>query len=257
MCLILFSYKNHSKYKLILAANRDEFYARPTKPLSEWNDNIRIYAGKDLKSGGTWMGVTDTGRFAALTNYRTPAEMRENAPTRGLLVSNFLESNDSPLDYLIKTSIYASDYNGFNLLVGDKNDLYHYSNISKHFEKISPGIHGVSNHLLNTPWPKVEKGKTELEKIISSNDEIAIDKIFELLSDKTKPADNQLPDTGVGIELERMLSSIFIESETYGTRASSILLIDRDNKITFIEKSYIRNALGKFESSIQQIQIGT
>ena len=250
MCLILFSYNNHPQYKLILASNRDEFYERPTKQLHKWGKSGNIIAGQDKMNNGTWLGVTADRKISAITNYRDLSNIKDNAPSRGLLVSNFLENNESPTNYLKKISHSASDYNGYNLLVGDKYGMYYFSNIENKIEKIEPGIHGLSNRFFNTPWPKVENGKKEFERIIGQEKEIPIDEIFKLLNDSAKPPDNELPDTGVGMEWERVLAPIFIKTEVYGTRASSIITIDNNDQITFIEKSYLKTASGKFETRI-------
>ncbi|MDF1549198.1 MAG: NRDE family protein [Bacteroidales bacterium] len=252
MCLIIFSYKNHPKYKLILASNRDEFYDRPASALSWWDGEKKVLAGKDKQSDGTWLGITPDLRLAAITNYRDLKNIKENAPSRGLLVRNFLESDETPLQYLNNIKEKGAKYNGFNLIVGNESGLYYYSNVSNKIEKIEAGLHGLSNKFLNTPWPKVEKGKNELEKIIKQK-EPSVNEILDLLGDTSRPPDNQLPDTGVGLDLERVLSPIFIKSEVYGTRASSIILIDNEDKVTFIEKSYIKNSTGGFEKNTQII----
>ncbi|MEN8120253.1 MAG: NRDE family protein [Bacteroidota bacterium] len=247
MCLILFSYKSHPFYKLILASNRDEFYKRPTAPLSKWA-NTNILAGQDKLNNGTWLGITTSGKISAITNYRDMSNIIDNAPSRGLLVSNFLDNDKSPLNYLEKMSKSASDYNGYNLIVGDKTGMYYFSNIKNKIEKLEPGMHGLSNSFLNTPWPKVKNGKKEFERIIGQEKEISIDEIFELLSDTTQPPNDELPDTGVGIEWEKALAPIFIKTEVYGTRASSIITIDNNDQITFIERSFIKKDSGEFET---------
>ncbi len=248
MCIILFSYKTHPKYKLILASNRDEFYKRPTEQLAQWTDNKKIIAGRDKQDDGTWMGVAKYGKFSALTNYRDLSRIKDKAPSRGLLVSNFLCGTQRPKQYLEEIRGSAELYNDYNLLVGDINDLYYFSNVGSEIIKIEPGTHGLSNHLLNTPWPKVKKGKAELEKLAKPNEEIDINAILNLLSDSTTPSDNELPDTGVGLDWERALSPIFIKTEGYGTRASSILTIDYDDKINFTEKSYVKTRSNLFTS---------
>lgn len=250
MCLIIFSYKNHPKYKLIFASNRDEFYDRPTSALSWWRGRRNILAGQDKKNGGTWLGLAKDLRLAAITNFRDLKNVSENAPSRGLLVRNFLESDETPLQYLENIKEKGAKYNGFNLIVGNKSCLYYYSNVNNTIVKIKAGLHGLSNKFLNTPWPKVQKGKNEFEKILKQKEPYS-DMIFELLKDTSKPPDNQLPDTGVGLDLERVLSPLFIKSKVYGTRASSIVLIDNLDNVTFIEKSYVKNALGEFETRMQ------
>ncbi len=237
MCLILLSYLNHPSYRLILAANRDEFYDRPTAPLGFWEDAPYILAGKDLKSGGTWLGVTKTKRICAITNFRDPAVQMIDAPSRGFLVADYLKGSEPPERYLEKVMDEGKRYNGFNLLAGDESGIFWFSNRADNIIRISPGVHGLSNNLLDTPWPKIAKGKNRFEKILSLN-EINFEEIFKLLSDGTAPPDKDLPDTGVGIEWERILSPLFIKSDIYGTRSSSILLVS-DEKITFIERTFI------------------
>ncbi|HUU49435.1 MAG TPA: NRDE family protein [Nitrospinota bacterium] len=238
MCLILFSYKTHSNYRLILAANRDEFYDRPTAPAAFWDDAPDLLGGRDLRHGGTWLGITKSGRIALVSDFRDPAAKKKDAPSRGLLVSNFLKGQEKPIDYLKKITHKACQYNGFNLILGDKSQLYYYSNRNKKAQEISPGVYGLSNHLLDTPWPKVEKSKKAFTYLLSKKEKISPESIFKILADTTKPDDKSLPNTGVGLERERILSPIFISSPDYGTRSSTILLIDEENHVTFIEKVF-------------------
>jgi uncharacterized protein with NRDE domain len=238
MCLILLAYDTHPDYRLILAANRDEFYERPTAPLEFWEDTPDILAGRDLKASGTWLGVSRKCRLAAITNYRDPATIMEVAPSRGDLVSGFLKSEIDPQAYLKNLQKDAARYNGFNLLVGDQRGLFYYGNHSAGIEKIEPGVHGLSNHLLNTPWPKVEKGQAALEALISDDGPIEIEYFFDILADRSLPSDDSLPDTGVGLEWERMLSPLFIESKDYGTRSSSVICINHEDRIDFWERTF-------------------
>lgn len=237
MCLILFSYCCHPDYPLILAANRDEFHARPTAPLDFWEDAPTILAGRDLKGGGTWMGISRSGRFAALTNYRDPAALRPEAASRGDLAAGFLKGREPAFPYLKRLQRTASGYNGFNLLVMDAAGLYHYSNRGDDIAPVTPGIHGLSNALLDTPWPKVERGKAALEQAVSG---AAPDpeSLLNLLEDQTRAPDPQLPDTGVGLDRERMLSPMFIVSEGYGTRSSAVLIMDRHGEVRFWERTF-------------------
>jgi uncharacterized protein with NRDE domain len=238
MCLILFSYDKHPRYKLIFAANRDEFYDRPTRPAKFWNASPDLLAGKDLKGGGTWMGITRSGRIAAITNFREPEYTIENAPSRGFLVRDFLESDLSSKDYLNKISKIGGLYNGFNLIVGTPDGLFYYSNRQNKILKISPGIHGISNHLINTNWPKVKKGTQLLADIISKDNCPDTEALFSMLQDQTQPPDCLLPNTGVSLEWERLLSPLFITGSIYGTRSSTILLWDRDGNIKFSERTF-------------------
>lgn len=241
MCLIGFVWDSHPKYKLIFVSNRDEFYNRSSAPIHFWKESPDLIAGKDLEGGGTWLGTTRKGRFAAITNYRDPKNIKQNAPTRGMLTYNFLAGLDSPEEYLSQISTKAKDYNGFNLLVGDllKGELYFFSNYENKIKKVEKGIYGLSNALLNTPWHKVNKVKEKLTKITTENPErIESTLLLKTLIDKEMPEDSQVQQTGLPMRLEKMLSPMFIESEDYGTRASSVILLDRRNSLLFKERVY-------------------
>ncbi len=235
MCLILFAYEVDRDYRLILGANRDEFYERPTAPLAWWEDAPSTLAGRDLRGGGTWMGITKTGRWAGITNFRDPAGLKPNAPSRGALVTDFLCGRESPESYLERLHQRADLYNGFNLIVGDHTGLFYYSNYQHLIHRLPPGVYGLSNRFINSPWPKVERGKTGLTALIKEGrpDDASI---FTLLSDQWHPPDHLLPDTGVGMEWERILSPLFIKSEGYGTRSSSVILMDKSGRIQFSER---------------------
>lgn len=235
MCLIAFAYDAHPDYRLVLAANRDEFYERPTAPLAYWEDHPNLLAGRDLLQQGTWMGITTGGRIAAITNYRDPHNIKSCAPSRGHLVSNFLLGHMPPDRYLESISSSAKLYNGFNLIVGDRSHLFYFSNYAERMRKIEAGIHGLSNHLLDTPWPKVLRCKDRLGNLLKTDDSISEDRIWELLKDQTPAAKKSLPDTGVDPAWERALSPIFIASPGYGTRSSSIITIDRRGTINITE----------------------
>jgi uncharacterized protein with NRDE domain len=240
MCLILFAYDLHSDYKLVLAANRDEFYDRPTAPLDYWQDHPAVLAGRDLEQMGTWMGVTRSGRMSAITNFRDPANNKLQAPSRGHLVSDFLVSGDSPGAYIQKIRRNARRYNGFNLLAGGTADLCYYSNYrdEKAFP-LNPGCYGLSNRFLDTGWPKVNAGKRLLAESIENSSDIDPEILLRLLQDRTLPRDDQLPVTGVGLQWERILAPIFIISPTYGTRSSSVLLIKRNGQVVFWERNWL------------------
>lgn len=236
MCLILFAWDVHPEYELILAANRDEFYDRPTAPADWWHDAPDILAGRDLKAGGTWMGVTKTGRFAAITNFRDPTSTQVSAPSRGALVTDFLTGAHSPQHYLESIRSSGHRYNGFNLLVGDGSGLLCFSNRQGDVRKLGPGIYGLSNRFLDTPWPKVERGKDKLARLVSEGP-VKESALFDLLYDTWQPPDHLLPETGVGLTWERLLSPLFIRGDTYGTRSSSLLLQQRKGETLFVEKS--------------------
>ncbi|MFO7985449.1 MAG: NRDE family protein [Desulfatiglandaceae bacterium] len=238
MCLLLLAHQAHPDYPLIIAANRDEFYERPTAPLAFWDDIPEVLAGKDLRSGGTWLGITQEGRIAAVTNFRDPTSQRPNAPSRGQLVKDFLAGMESPAAYLAGLVPNARAYNGFNLVLGTVQEMWWYSNRGEGMQRITPGIHGLSNHLLDTPWPKVKQGKRTLTKILSQGPTSLEQALFEMLADPSTAPDHLLPDTGVGLKKERMLSPIFITSPDYGTRSSTLLFIDYQGRVTVTERTY-------------------
>lgn len=244
MCLINFHFQNHPKYKLIVAANRDESYMRPTASARFWEDNPSILAGRDLLQGGTWLGITKNGRFAALTNFRDPSLPIQGQFSRGDIVKQFLAGNIEPLSFIHKLAKSRELYDGFNVIVGNSEQLYHYNNIIDETNEITPGTHSLSNHTLNTPWPKVITGKTMLRDYVSTTkNNMDINPLFDILSNQSVAEDERLPETGVGIDLERMLSPLFIKSSNYGTRSSTVLLIDKENNVTFAERVFVE---GKF-----------
>jgi len=246
MCLIVFANNVHPKYKLVFAANRDEFYDRPSEQAEFWKEHPNLLAGKDLKAGGTWMGITKQGKFAAITNYRDLKNIKNDAPSRGNLTLDFLISNISAEEYYNKLKPSLDNYNGFNLLLGDIDSLYYFSNNTDGIQKLDSEIYGISNALLNTPWPKVEKAKQQLGNLLKQEDVHPFE-VIDILKNTTTAKDENLPDTGVGLELERMLSSIFIKSEKYGTRCSSVILVDNENKVQFVEKFFF-GGLGTFSN---------
>lgn len=237
MCLIVFSYRQHPNYDLIFAANRDELYSRPTRPAQFWESPPDLLAGKDLEAGGTWMGVTREGRFSAITNYRDPASHDPDAPTRGKLVLNYLSGEQEPAAYLGQLHSFADQYNGFNLLAGRVGELFYYSNHQGDVKELEPGLYGLSNHLLNTPWPKVVKAKDAFSKALEA-ESMEDEDLFQLLSDDEPADEASLPDTGVPPKWEQVLSPIFIKSERYGTRCSTILTIDRKGHVHFAERRF-------------------
>jgi uncharacterized protein with NRDE domain len=239
MCLLLFSWKKNADHDLILAANRDEFYERPTAKAGYWAAHPNLLAGRDLVAGGTWIGVTKSGRFAALTNYRDPKNIDPKAPSRGQLTTDYLISELSPKDYLSKLKDEKKPYNGFNLLIGDADSLFYYNNINYNIKELLPGTYGLSNGLLNDNWPKVTSGKNELRQILEEENskELALAALFKMLENPQQAEDSTLPKTGVSIEWERTLSPLFIATDKYGTRCSTIITKSK-NKVQFVEKSY-------------------
>ena len=246
MCLIVFANNILEDYKLIFAANRDEFYNRPSEQAEFWNEYPDLLAGKDLQAGGTWMGITKQGKFAAITNFRDLKNHRTDAPSRGNLTIDFLVNNISALDYYNSLKETLNQFNGFNLILGTVDELFYFSNKTDGLKKLESGIHGISNAILDTPWPKVEKSKRQLQNLIEQKN-IHPWEILNLLDDTSLAKDEELPDTGVGLELERMLSPIFIKSKEYGTRSSTILTVDKNNNVRFVEKAYFANS-GRFSN---------
>jgi uncharacterized protein with NRDE domain len=236
MCLLLFSYQTTNMFPVVLLANRDEFHSRPTAPMHVWDDHPDILGGRDLKQGGTWFAVHKSGRFAALTNYRNPAMDKTDAPSRGQIIIDFLLSKEPAEPYLKSHKSDLARFNGFNLVCGDRDQLFWYSSKNNTHKKIPPGIHGLSNQDLNTPWPKVKTGKAALERALRSDG--SIERFFTILSDTTLPKDQELPDTGVGLEWERLLSPIFIQNPVYGTRSSLVMQIDHNGTIHVTERTH-------------------
>jgi uncharacterized protein with NRDE domain len=240
VCLILFAHKAHPDYPLVLAGNRDEFYDRPTAPAAFWADAPKILAGRDLVGGGTWLGITRTGRLATVANYRHPAEKQVQGLSRGLLTVDFLRGTASPRAYLETVARLGESYKGFNLLAADGKEFAYYANRGGYIRRLTPGIYGLSNALLDTPWPKVAQGKAALQELLTAGTPEP-ETLLAILADTSRPSDHLLPDTGVGLERERLLSSRFIASPDYGTRASTVVLIDRTGQVTFVERSFDRS----------------
>mgnify|MGYP001799504137 CR=1 FL=1 len=238
MCLILFSWDNHPKYKLILAANRDEFYKRPTDSLSRWEENQGVLAGRDLTGGGTWMGIHDHNRFTALTNHRDPSRLLTDAPSRGDLTTDFLLSEQAPSEYFASREAALDQYNGFNLLVGDFHQMGYFNNVNNEFQLLPSGTYGLSNAVLDTPWPKLQKAKAAFEQVVAQSDNPDLAALYGVMQDRALAADDELPQTGVPYEWEKAISAIFIETATYGTCCSTVLTITHEGEGVIRELSY-------------------
>jgi uncharacterized protein with NRDE domain len=241
LCLIIVAWRAREDLPLVVAANRDEWRDRPAAPAAWWPDQPDLLAGRDLRAGGTWMGITKSGRFAAVTNFRDPSEKRSTARSRGELATQFLLGSDSPARFLSNLSARAHDYNGFNLILGDTGTLFYYGSREGEPRAIEPGVHGLSNHVLDEPWPKVVRGRRVMEGALGMKDPAPA--LFEMLSSPDGAPDEELPRTGVGIEWERRLASALITGEDYGTRASTVLTAARDRSIRFEERTL--DAAGK------------
>ncbi|WP_374400845.1 NRDE family protein [Niveibacterium sp.] len=236
MCLILLAWQTHPDFPLLVAANRDEFHERPTQPAHWWPDAPEIYAGRDLRAGGTWTGITRSGRFAALTNIRAPAQQRSDAHSRGQIVTAALQAPQIEA-FLLEIEQTASRYNGFNLLVGDREALWHFNSEQARAERVAPGIHGLSNANLDTPWPKLTRGSAGLADAVKRR--AGPEALFTVLSDEQLAPDDALPDTGVPLEWERWLSAIRINAPGYGTRSQSVVLLPREGEPRLIERVLI------------------
>ncbi len=235
MCLIVIAWRARADLPLVVAANRDEWRDRPAEAARWWPEHPSLLAGRDLQAGGTWMGITRQGRFAAVTNFRDPAERRSTAKSRGALVTEYLLGNDSPARFLSNLAARSHDYNGFNLIVGDGASLFYFGSREGEMRAIKHGVHGLSNHLLDEPWPKVQRGNLAMYAALETPDPAPT--LFEMLSDAQGASDNSLPNTGVGIEWERRLASPLITGADYGTRASTVLAVAAAGEARFEERS--------------------
>lgn len=237
MCLIVFSFQDHSDKPLIFAGNRDEFHGRPTEPAHFWDEDSSILAGRDLKAGGTWLGLTRTGRFATVTNFREPGEHRPDARSRGELVTGYLQGGTDGLAYLERVHERAEAYNGFNLILGDARQLYYLSNRDGAPRTLAPGVYGLSNGWLDTPWPKVRRAKALFE-VATREGNVTPETLLDLLRDEWRPSDDEVPRTGLDLTVERKAASIFIADPTYGTRASTVVMLSRNGRASFVERSF-------------------
>jgi uncharacterized protein with NRDE domain len=237
MCLLVLAWRRHTRYPLVLAGNRDEFHARPAAPASWWSDPPNLLAGRDLQAGGTWLGITQDGRVAVVTNYRELGERVPDAPSRGGLIVDYARSRKPPREFLDDKAKGASAYAGFNLIASDADTIAYYSNRDAAPRDLAPGVYGLSNHLLDTPWPKLSRVRERFETHIRGR-HLDLDELVALLADRAPAAESELPQTGLPHELERALSAPFIVTPTYGTRCSTALMIDADGRCEFLERRF-------------------
>jgi uncharacterized protein with NRDE domain len=233
MCLIVVGWRAHPDFPLVVAANRDEFLARPTAVANFWANAPEVIAGRDLEAGGTWLGITRSGRFAAVTNVREPGAPK-GLYSRGRLTQAFLEGRHSAADHV--ASIAMDDYSGFNLLLGDGRSLWYCSNRGKKPLELAPGVYGLSNHLLDSPWPKLLTARQGFSQALTHLPDR--EPLFGILGDDEIVPDTELPDTGIPLDWERRLSAIFVRAEGYGTRASTVVVQSADGSISFEERSF-------------------
>ncbi|MEX2479590.1 MAG: NRDE family protein [Gammaproteobacteria bacterium] len=251
MCLLLVAHDCCPGYRLVLAANRDEFHARPTAPAAAWHDRPEVIGGRDLEAGGTWLAVDTQGRFATITNVRAAHGRRLARRSRGLIVSDFLSGQHSAQDFTTRLADSGDDYDGFNVLTYDRRSLCWYSNQAPAARTLEPGIYTLSNALLDTVWPKTARLRAGFGRILGAQPDDIVENLLGLLRDAHLPDDDELPETGVGRAMERILASIFIVGESYGTRCSTVLLIDLDGRLTFHERRYDASGLASGDSRIE------
>lgn len=257
MCLLVLAWKYHPRYRLILAGNRDEFHDRPAAPLGWWQDDARVLAGRDLKAGGTWLGVARSGRFGVVTSYRDLQAPVENAPSRGHLVPRFLTGATSPKEFLDDLRGAAPRYSGFNLLVGSTRALYYFSNRGVNAPAaLAPGIYGLSNHLLDTPWPKLVRTRERFKRLLVEA-EMPVEELFAMLADRETAPPEALPSTGLPADWERVVSAPFVVNERYGTRCSSVLLVERNGRTVLQERRYdsagVQTGSSRFEFASAEV----
>jgi uncharacterized protein with NRDE domain len=243
MCLILFAWQTHPRYPLVVAANRDEFHNRPTAAAQFWKESPQLLAGRDLQAGGTWLGITRQGRFAAITNYREP--QAENPPpeqSRGHLVRDFLLDRAEPADHACRLRERGDVYSGFNVLLGNPEELLYVSNRNEEAITVTAGSHGLSNHLLDTNWPKVHEGRARLDALLE-DEQLDPEALLELLADRNIASGGEPPGFELRLVPELITRMKFIVSPEYGTRSSTVLLVDRGGGVTFVERQF--DAAGK------------
>ncbi|WP_019939613.1 NRDE family protein [Bordetella sp. FB-8] len=252
MCLAVLALRSIPGVPVLVAANRDEFHARPAAPAARWDGEPAIHAGRDLQAGGTWMGATEDGRFALVTNYREPGRQRSGAPSRGALVQDWLRGQGTIADYLAWLHAEGSRYNGFNLIVGDAGRAWYYGNRGDAPRELPDGVYGLSNHLLDTPWPKLVRVRRAFEGLIAQAGPArpSTEALYAMLHDRTPTQDAQLPDTGLPLERERMLGSPFIVSPDYGTRASTVLALRAAGDGELHERSYDPQGMARGDSDL-------
>ena len=237
MCLVVFAWKSRSDLTLLVAANRDEFLRRKAARAAFWPEAPGLLAGRDLEAGGTWLGVTREGRAAFLTNHRDPRSHREGAPSRGALVAEFLKGEENPGDFLRRKEKEGPLYNGFHLVVSDLSELWYFTNTGGSPKRLAPGIHGLSNGPLDDPWPKTRRSVERLKKALDGPGVPGHEPLLDLLADRSRAGDDELPSTGVPLEWERLLSSPFIAGESYGTRSSTALVVSPGG-VRFVERTF-------------------
>lgn len=238
MCLVVLALGLHPRLPLVLAANRDEYHARPSAAAHAWTDLPGVIGGRDMEQLGTWLAASRPGAFAVVTNYRDPSKRRADARSRGNLVRDFVADRRQPADTFLRGRLADGDaYDGFNVIAGDASGVWYASNRGG-LRHLGCGLFGLSNHLLDTPWPKVTRAKARLRALLESDDDALEEALFALLGDRRPVPDTDLPATGVPLEWERRLSPPFIVSPDYGTRCSTLLTVDAAHRLRLVERSF-------------------
>ena len=239
MCLLVVAWRTHPRYRLVVAANRDEFHDRPAAPLGWWTDDPRVLAGRDLRAGGAWLGVTRSGRFGIVTNFRDLERApTPDAPSRGRLVPAFLAGDATPDAYVAATGAEADRYSGFNLLVGTRDSLVYLSNrAAARRRALAPGIYGLSNHSLDSPWPKLLRTRERFAAALADGEPDAA-ALFDILADREPAPDPAVAGTGLPPELERALSAPFVLHERYGTRCSTVVMVENEGRTVVVERRF-------------------
>ncbi|MGH8495459.1 MAG: NRDE family protein [Gammaproteobacteria bacterium] len=237
MCLLVFALDAHPRYRLVFAGNRDEYHSRPTDPAGWWRDQPDVLGGRDLEAGGTWLAVSRGGRFGVVTNYRELTDAGPAARSRGALVADFAGSRATPAEFGAALAVNAHLYAGYSLILGDRDGLHYFSNRAPSLSPLDRGVHGLSNERLNTPWPKLERTRRRFEDLLASG-EPEPDTLLGMLADRQPAADGDRPDTGLDPALERLLSAPFVVSPSYGTRSSTVVLVDRADSVRFKERRF-------------------
>jgi uncharacterized protein with NRDE domain len=240
MCLLVLAWQVHPRYRLIVAANRDEFHERPTAAMAKWPSPDDIIAGRDLRAGGTWLAMDRARRFGIVTNFRDLQPPAPGAPSRGNLIPNYLRNQAGASAHLKELQPNAGGYSGFNLLLTDSASLWYASNRASHFATpLPPGIYGLSNEFLDTPWPKLQRVRRRFDPLVMQGGEVSKDELFAILADPTQAGINEaLPKTGLSPEWEQLLSSPFIRNEHYGTRCSTVVLLEPSGAACLTERRF-------------------
>ena len=251
MCLLVLAWQVHPRYRLVVAANRDEFHERPTAPMAAWPAPDNLLAGRDLRAGGTWLGVDRDRRFGVVTNFRERQKPAPGAPSRGQLIADFLRRPANPRDYLSGLAPQAAEFSGFNQLLADGNSHWYASNRAEPCARpLPPGVYGLSNELLDTPWPKLRRVRARFEAWLATSSQDSPEELFALLADPTRVGeDSELPRTGLTLEWERLLSAPFVRDPEYGTRSSTVLLLEPSGALYLAERRFDPSGAASGESA--------